>query len=140
MRRERDVWPALGCGAVALSLYLRTLAPGVLFGDPAEFQTAAWGAGLAHPTGYPFFLLAGWAWMHLLPLGEPAWRLNLLSALLGATAVGVTCLATLRLIAIAVPSCSTVDSRRWPQRFCWRRPLASGRRLSSPKCTRYMRC
>lgn len=111
MRRERDVWPALGCGAVALSLYLRTLAPGVLFGDPAEFQTAAWGAGLAHPTGYPFFLLAGWAWMHLLPLGEPAWRLNLLSALLGATAVGVTCLATLRLIAIAVPSCSTVARR-----------------------------
>ncbi len=103
MRRERDGWLAIACGAAALLLYLRTLAPGVLFGDPAEFQTAAWIAGLAHPTGYPLFLLAGWLWMRLLPLGEPAWRLNLFSAVLGAATVGVTYLVAWRLIAVAIP-------------------------------------
>lgn len=111
MRREWDAWLAVGCGAAALLLYLRTLAPGVLFGDPAEFQTAAWIAGLAHPTGYPLFLLAGWLWTHLLPLSEPAWRLNLLSALLGAATIGVTYLAALRLTAAAAPFSSIVARR-----------------------------
>lgn len=111
MRSRRDIWLAIGCGVAALSLYLRTLAPGVLFGDPAEFQTAAWVAGLAHPTGYPLFLLAGWLWTRLLSLGEPAWRLNLLSASLGATTIGITYLAALRLIATAVPVCSAVARR-----------------------------
>ena len=43
--------------AVAFALYLRTLAPDVLPGDPGEFQTAAWRWGLAHPTGYPIYRL-----------------------------------------------------------------------------------
>ncbi|MGB8644900.1 MAG: hypothetical protein WCF84_06665, partial [Anaerolineae bacterium] len=37
----------------AFLLYLRTLAPGVLPGDSGEFQFAAWGWTLVHPTGYP---------------------------------------------------------------------------------------
>ena len=42
---------------LALALYLRTLAPGLLAGDAGEFQFAAWRFGLAHPTGYPLYRL-----------------------------------------------------------------------------------
>lgn len=74
----------------AFLLYLRTTAPTVLPGDSGEFQFAAWGFWLAHPTGYPLYLLLGGAWQHLLPVGDPAFRLNLFSGLCSALAVGLT--------------------------------------------------
>jgi hypothetical protein len=74
----------------AFLVYLRTLAPGLLPGDSGEFQFAAWGWTLAHPTGYPLYLLLGGVWQHLIPFGDPAYRLNLLSAIVSALAVGVT--------------------------------------------------
>ena len=95
---------AVACGAAAGLLYLRTLAPGLLFGDPAEFQVATWVAGVAHPTGYPLYLILGWLWSHLLPLGAPAWRMNLFAALWGAAAVAVTYLAAAALIEQAASS------------------------------------
>ncbi|MCS7221741.1 MAG: DUF2723 domain-containing protein [Anaerolineae bacterium] len=111
MKRAWDGWLALGCGLVAGVLYLRTLAPGLLFGDAGEFQVAAWIGGLAHPTGYPLYLILGWIWTHLLPLQSPAWRMNLLSALCGASAVGLVYLAASALIAQAIPRPS--DLTRW---------------------------
>ncbi len=103
MKRTLDGWLALGCGLAAGILYLRTLAPGLLFGDAGEFQVAAWTGGLAHPTGYPLYLILGWVWTHLLPFNTPAWRMNLLSALYGASAVGLVYLAASALIAQAIP-------------------------------------
>jgi hypothetical protein len=41
----------------ALALYIRTLAPFLLFGDSAEFQTIASTLGIGHPTGYPIYIL-----------------------------------------------------------------------------------
>jgi hypothetical protein len=84
-RTDRQIATILG--AIFFALYLRTLAPGLLPGDSGEFQFAAWQLGLAHPTGYPFYLLLGWLWQHALVwigawLGvSPAWALNALSAL-----------------------------------------------------------
>ncbi|MCC6453690.1 MAG: DUF2723 domain-containing protein [Caldilineaceae bacterium] len=80
-RTDRQIATILG--AVSFALYLRTLAPGLLPGDSGEFQFAAWQLGLAHPTGYPFYLLLGWLWQHTLALvgASPAWALNALSAL-----------------------------------------------------------
>ncbi|MCX7670473.1 MAG: DUF2723 domain-containing protein, partial [Anaerolineae bacterium] len=83
---------ALLAGLLALlsfALYLRTLAPGLLGGDSGEFQFAAWLGGFAHPTGYPLYLLMGWLWTHIVPLGDPAWRMNLLSAIWGAATAGM---------------------------------------------------
>lgn len=76
-------------GATSLALYLRTLAPGLLPGDPGEFQFAAWRLGLAHPTGYPLYLILGWLWQHGLALVgvAPATALNALSAVFGALGV-----------------------------------------------------
>ena len=83
--------------ALSLGVYTRTLAPGLLFGDPGEFHFAAWRFGLAHPTGYPLYLLLGGAWQHLAALfgADPAFSLNLFSALLAATTVALFYLAVL---------------------------------------------
>ncbi len=93
-----DPLVALGVGLSAFALYLRTLAPGLLWGDPGEFQFAAWLAGLAHPTGYPLYLILGWLWTHALPWGDPAWRMNLFSALWGGVAAGLTYVTALRIL------------------------------------------
>ncbi|MGQ9457493.1 MAG: protein O-mannosyl-transferase family [Anaerolineae bacterium] len=82
-------------GSVLGALYVRTLAPTVLAADGGEFQFAAYLAGIAHPTGYPLYLMLGWAWSHLLSVGDPAFRMNLFSALWAALTV-----ATLYLLAL----------------------------------------
>ncbi len=91
--------PLVGA-AVTLLLVIPTLAPGVLSqagGDTAEFQTVAWVLGTAHPTGYPSYIVLGFIVTHLLPFGDPAYRLNLLQALLAAGAVAGT-IAIVRLL------------------------------------------
>ena len=89
---------ALVSALLAFVLYLRTLAPGVLGGDSGEFQFAAWLGGFAHPTGYPLYLLLGWLWTHLLPLHDPAWRMNAFSALWGGVATGLVYLLAVRML------------------------------------------
>jgi len=84
-----DVLAALLLGAGSLGAYVRTLAPGLLYGDSAEFQTLSATLGVAHPSGYAIYLLLTkiFTW---LPLQNSAWRVNLLSAVMGALAlVGV---------------------------------------------------
>ena len=93
-----DALIALIASVFAVLLYLRTLAPGVLGGDSGEFQFAAWLGGFAHPTGYPLYLLLGWLWAHLLPLHDPAWRMNAFSALWGGVATGLVYLLALRML------------------------------------------
>ncbi len=90
MRSHRDAAIAISLGLAAFLAYLRTLAPSVLPGDSGEFQFAAALLGVAHPTGYPLYLLLGRAFMGLVPVGDPAFRMNLLSALFAAAAVSVT--------------------------------------------------
>ena len=75
----------VGC---PLIVYCLTLLPGIGYGDTAEFQWVAPTLGLAHITGYPLYTLLGWVWTHLPLGGSAAWRMNLLSALLGALALG----------------------------------------------------
>jgi hypothetical protein len=81
-------------GAVAtLWLVIPTLAPSVLSeagGDTAEFQTVAWVLGTAHPTGYPSYVILGFIATHVLPFGDPAYRMNLLGAFLAAGAIAGT--------------------------------------------------
>jgi Protein of unknown function (DUF2723) len=83
------LWTGLFCGIFAFALYLRTLAPGVLGGDSGEFQFAAWLGGFVHPTGYPLYLMLAYLWSHLVPFHDPAWRINVLSAVYGALAVAL---------------------------------------------------
>lgn len=76
---------------VATALGAWRAMPGVGFWDTAEFQTVPPLLGTAHPTGYPTYVVLGWLGSILLaPLGEAAWRMNLLSAIFVGVAAGLT--------------------------------------------------
>ncbi len=80
-----------GVGVVATALAAWRVMPGVGFWDTAEFQTIPPILGTAHPTGYPTYIILGWlASIVLAPFGEPAFRMNLLSAILVGVAAGIT--------------------------------------------------
>jgi hypothetical protein len=75
-------------GLVAFFVYLTTLAPTVMWYDMGEFATVADTLGIAHNTGYPLLILTGKTFTFL-PIGETAWRVNLVSAVFTALAVAV---------------------------------------------------
>ncbi len=89
LRAKSNIIIALVLALLSLALYIKTLAPTVLMADGGEFQFVPYLAGVAHPTGYPLYTMLGWLWTHVLPLGEVAYRLNLLSALWAALTVGL---------------------------------------------------
>lgn len=70
-----------------LALYSASLIPGVAFWDTGEMQTVPTILGIAHPTGFPAFVLLGWLFAHAVPLETPAWRVSFLSACCAAGAV-----------------------------------------------------
>ena len=81
-------WPRLGPLLIAgalLPVYLLTMSSAVGAADTFEFQVVAPQLGIAHPTGYPLYLLLG-KLFSLLPPGTVAWRLNLASAVYGVAA------------------------------------------------------
>jgi hypothetical protein len=84
---------------VFLMIYAVTAAPSIveLFDDTLEFQLVLPTFGIAHPTGYPLYTLVGGAWSHLLPFGNWAWRVNLLSAVSAAATVALLFVLTRRL-------------------------------------------
>lgn len=84
---------AAGCSA----LYLYSAYPALSsYRDAGDMAAGAWTLGVAHPPGYPFYVLLGRLWTALLPLGSPAYRLNVLSALAAGAAVGLTAWAAAR--------------------------------------------
>ncbi len=83
--RKANLFIPIFLGAGGLALYLRTMAPSVasIFDDSLEFQLACPTLRIAHPPGYPLYTLLGWLFSHL-PGVDPAWGVNLLSAVAGA--------------------------------------------------------
>ncbi|MBN1517994.1 DUF2723 domain-containing protein [Candidatus Sumerlaeota bacterium] len=67
------------CAALVLLVYLLTANPGAYWGDGIELTTASHVLGVAHPTGYPLFMLLGKLFA-MLPAGTIAYRLNLMCA------------------------------------------------------------
>lgn len=85
---------------MAFAIYRSTLLQGVGAWDTAEAQTVPPLLGTMHPTGFPAYTLLGWvASAVLTPLGHPAFRMNLLSAILAAIAAGAT-VSILRRLAV----------------------------------------
>ncbi len=74
--------------AMMLAIYGRTLLPGVLGGDAGELQYAGPLLALVHPSGQPLYVMLGFVWSHLLPIGTVAYRMNLLAAVSAAAACG----------------------------------------------------
>jgi len=93
---KRQALLPLALFALSLSLYLATMAPTITWQhdgyDAGDLITAAYTLGIPHPTGYPTYMLLG-KLMTLLPLGDVAYRMNLLSAMSAALAVSLLYLA-----------------------------------------------
>jgi len=104
-----------------LALYIRTAAPtlGGTF-DSEEFQHAAYSLGLAHAPGYPLYLLVGKIFTTLVPLGNVAYRMNLLNAFIGAGAATLIFfiaahLTRNRIVAILTAALFATNSAVWRQ-------------------------
>jgi len=76
------------CVGLPLLIYLPDLSPYVGRADTFEFQVVAPQLGIAHPSGYPLYILIG-KLFSILPVGSPAWRVNLSSAVFAALAAGM---------------------------------------------------
>ncbi|MEO5953287.1 MAG: DUF2723 domain-containing protein [Chloroflexia bacterium] len=86
--RERLLWlTGAALTLLWLLIYLTTVSPTVNFIDSGELITAVREPGIAHPPGYPLYVLLGFVASHLL-WGDEAWRVNVFSAFWGAMAVG----------------------------------------------------
>lgn len=118
-----DVWLALVIGLSALALYVRTLAPSLLWGDSAEFQTLSYTLGVTHPTGYATQIIFGKLFT-LIPIHNIAWRVNLMSAFFGALAVGCTFLIVRSLGGSRVPAISAALLLAFTEGFWWRALVA----------------
>ncbi|MGB0389467.1 MAG: protein O-mannosyl-transferase family, partial [Ardenticatenaceae bacterium] len=91
-RLNLDVALAILVGVLALALYVYTLAPSVISiaDDTLEFQLVAQRGAIPHQTGYPLYALLLTLIARILPIGEVAFRANLLSALAASAAVALT--------------------------------------------------
>ncbi len=102
-QRVNPRWPTVvGFAAVvalAGAVYLRTLAPSITWAhhgaDGGDLATAVATGGIPHPSGYPTYVLLGQLFA-LLPWGDLAYRLNLMSAVGAALTVGILYLIVLR--------------------------------------------
>jgi len=94
--RAGDGLLALGLFATVLFLYTQTLAPSAaaLFDDSLEFPLVVHRLAIAHPTGYPLYTLLGKLAVAVLGAWRnPAWAVNLLSAMAAALTVALVYLA-----------------------------------------------
>ncbi len=99
MKRAHRLATALtppGVGLLALVVYLQTLLPGVGWGDIARFQYVAQVWGIPHRFGYPLYIALSRLFGYL-PVGDVAYRINLMSAVFAALAAVTVCLLVLRL-------------------------------------------
>ena len=92
LRQQGAALPGVAVAAFVGILYAKTLAPTVLrYGgadtlDSAMLQAGVFVLGIGHPTGYPTYMMLTHLFTYL-PVGDPAYRVNLASAVYGALAV-----------------------------------------------------
>lgn len=95
----------------AFGLALWGLNPSFYMDDSPEIITVSATLGIAHPPGYPLYILLGHL-LSLLPLAPPCLRVNLLSGLCGAT-------ACLLLFHILKDRFQMTASLAWPFALLW---------------------
>lgn len=102
----RSYIPPMILAVSTLCIYLTTMAPGLTWAndgvDGGDLITAAATGGVPHPTGYPAYLLIA-RLFQMIPLGNLAYRTNLLSAL-------ATVLAALFIYFLVIRSLSPTES------------------------------
>lgn len=99
-----DLILAVFCFTAGLTIFIFTLAPGLLRDDSGEFQTLAYTLGMSHATGYPIYILLAKAFTLLVPIRDIAYRVNLLSAVLGGLCMALVYLAGRSLVGWRLPA------------------------------------
>ncbi|MDQ4106180.1 MAG: DUF2723 domain-containing protein [Actinomycetota bacterium] len=94
---------AAAVGAGTFIVYLMTLSPTLATNDAGRFQITASVLGTGHPTGYPTFILLGKLFTYL-PLGDVAYRLNLMAATFGALGAALLFLVAREVGSRALPA------------------------------------
>jgi len=93
--------------------YLETLAPGLTWqhsgADGGDLIAAVYTHGIPHPPGYPTYVLLARLFT-VLPVGTPAYRMNLFSALSAALAVGFVFLTARHLLRAMKPPSSRLPA------------------------------
>ena len=97
--RLRSLCACVAAFAVPLVVYVASLRTGIAYWDSGELQTVPYILGIPHPSGFPAYVLVGWLWSHLTPWGDPAYRMNLLSAV-AMSAAALTVAAALLELAV----------------------------------------
>src|ERR1041385_5364750 len=122
-------WAELLCAGgvfvVALLLYTWTLAPTVTLVDSGELILAAWGTGVAHPPGFPLWVMLAHL-ASLLPFGTVAVRINFSSALFAALACAMLTLVVAELIIAASSSATPKRTSKAAQQSRKREDLTGG--------------
>ena len=85
--------PALMVFAGAFGVYAYTLCPTVYWDDAGELIVACYTLGIPHPPGHPLYAIVGKLFT-LIPVGSPAFRVNLMSAFFGA----LTCVVLFQIV------------------------------------------
>src|SRR5208283_1552158 len=80
-KKSKEIIILLICLLAIFQLYLYTTFPAFKSDDSPETTTSTYTLGLGHPPCYPFFTISGKAFS-LLPVGSPAFRINLFSIFL----------------------------------------------------------
>lgn len=94
------LYGAAGVLLVSLSLYIWTLAPTVTLVDSGELIIAARFLGVAHPPGFPLYILLAHL-ATLVPFGNVALRVNFASALFAAASAAMLTLVVAELMMTA---------------------------------------
>lgn len=99
---HRSLLAALIVFVIAFVLYLSTLAPTITWAhdgaDGGDLIAASFTLGVAHPPGYPTYITLGHLFAQL-PIGDVAYRLNLMSAVCMALAAALTTYGIRRILA-----------------------------------------
>ncbi|HZY99937.1 MAG TPA: DUF2723 domain-containing protein [Candidatus Baltobacteraceae bacterium] len=88
---------AVAAFAVPAAVYIVSASHEPASWDTAELQGVPYILGISHPTGFPFFVLLGYVWSHVVAIGSVAFRMNAMSAVCLGVAALVAYLVALRL-------------------------------------------
>ena len=103
------LWHSLVFLGVFVAVYVKCTSASIPSGDAGDFVVAAYHFGVAHPPGYPLYVSIGYIWMRILPFGTPAFKLNLLTSIIGGVAAFVLYITTFKLTRF-VPSAILASS------------------------------
>lgn len=99
-RRRGELFLGVALFTFSFAVYIKSLAPTITWRnegvDGGDLVAAVHTLGIPHPPGYPTYVILGKMFTLLVPFGDTAYRLNLMSAFFAAATVLMVFLSALR--------------------------------------------